>query len=164
MEKYEYLSFKKCEAEDIHDVAALMRPIFKDELTMYHLEDKNFKKFDEEKLLQKYILEYKAEAYCIYMDNKLKGLVLYWVNAKENCGLLGEIYITKDIQNCGVGQLIWKFVLSKNPSIKKWRAEAPLFAKRNLNFFVNKLGFKVIEITKPKEGLDSGVIYELLLD
>lgn len=164
MEKYEHLGFKKCEAEDIPDAAKLMFEVFRDELALYHLPEKKFKKVDEEKLLTKYIVDYKATAYCVYIDDKFKGIVLYWVNSKESCGLLGEIYLATDVQNCGIGQTVWKFVLSKNPEIKTWRAETPLFARRALNFFVNKLGFKIIEIKKPKDELDSGVVFELKVD
>ncbi len=163
MEKYECLSFKKCELEDIPDLAKMMRDVFTDEINMYHLDKLKFKPIDEGKLLTKYIVEYKATAYCIYIDNKLKGFVLYWANEKDARGLIGEIFLSADIQNCGVGQIVWKFVLKKTPEVKVWRIETPMFAKRNLNFFVNKLGFHIIEIKKPKEDLDSTAIFELKL-
>ncbi len=163
MEKYECLSFKKCELEDIPDLAKMMRDVFVEEISLYHLDKLTFKPIDEVKLLTKYIVEYNATAYSIYIDNKLKGFVLYWANEKEARGLIGEIFLSTDIQNCGVGQIVWKFVLSKTPEIKTWRVETPMFAKRNLNFFVNKLGFHIIEIKKPKEDLDSTATFELKL-
>ena len=33
------------------------------------------------------------------------------------------------------------------PDVKVWRTETPLYSRRNLNFYINKLGFMAYKIT-----------------
>ena len=39
---------------------------------------------------------------------------------------------------------------------KVWETTTPLFEKRNIHFYVNKCGFKIVEYLSEKEGLSGG--------
>lgn len=40
---------------------------------------------------------------------------------------------------------IWRAIEEKYPETKVWELVTPYFEKRNINFYVNKCGFKIVE-------------------
>ena len=45
----------------------------------------------------------------------------------------------------GAGYKAWKAIEEKYPETKVWETRTPYFEKRNIHFYVNKCGFKVVE-------------------
>ena len=45
----------------------------------------------------------------------------------------------------GIGQAAWKCVEELHPEILVWELVTPYFEKRNIHFYVNKLGFHIVE-------------------
>ena len=65
----------------------------------------------------------------------------------------------------GIGYKAWKAIEEKYPETKVWETHTPFFEKRNIHFYVNKCGFKIVEYLSEKyhnphkeegEGLPSG--------
>ena len=44
-----------------------------------------------------------------------------------------------------MGQVAWKEVERLHPNVKVWETVTPYFEKRNIHFYVNKLGFHIVE-------------------
>ena len=89
-------------------------------------------------------------------DEKIGGIIL---NLKGDLGELEIFFVIPNSESKGVGQAAWKQVEKIHPEIKVWETVTPYFEKRNIHFYVNKLGFHIVEfynefnkdITMPEE-------------
>ena len=75
-------------------------------------------------------------------DKKVGGIIL---NLKDDFGVLEIFFVIPDSESKGVGQATWKEVERLHPEIKVWGTVTPYFEKRNIHFYVNKLGFHIVE-------------------
>lgn len=81
--------------------------------------------------------------YRIYNDNKKIGGII--VNLNDDFGELEIFFVVPNFESKGVGQTAWKEVERLHPEIKVWETVTPYFEKRNIHFYVNKLGFHIVE-------------------
>lgn len=86
-----------------------------------------------------------AETYAIFADGKNVGGVVLKINGETNVNYLDLFFIRTDCHNKGVGLAAWKAIEKRYPDTVKWRTITPYFEQRNINFYVNKCGFKIIE-------------------
>lgn len=79
------------------------------------------------------------------------SLVLFYISATEH--------------GRGIGYKAWRAIEKTYPETRVWETHTPYFEKRNIHFYVNKCGFKIVEYYnahhpdphKPdKEGLPGG--------
>ena len=75
-------------------------------------------------------------------DKKVGGIIL---NLKDDFGVLEIFFVIPDSESKGVGQAAWKEMERFHPEIKVWETVTPYFEKRNIHFYVNKLGFHIVE-------------------
>ena len=75
---------------------------------------------------------------------------------------LDFLFIAKGKGGKGIGYKTWKAIEEKYPETKVWETHTPFFEKRNIHFYVNKCGFKIVEYLSEKyhnpdeEGLPGG--------
>ena len=86
-----------------------------------------------------------CHAYNVVDENEIVGGVIVNINEKTNCNKLDFLFVNSDIQGKGLGQAIWREIESKFPDTKVWETTTPYHDKRNINFYVNKLGFQIVE-------------------
>lgn len=55
------------------------------------------------------------------------------------------LFVSKGEHSHGVGYKAWKAIEEKHPETKIWETHTPYFEKRNIHFYVNKCGFKIVE-------------------
>lgn len=55
------------------------------------------------------------------------------------------LYIKANAQGKGIGTKAWKAIEEAFPETKVWELYTPYFEKRNIHFYVNKCGFKIVE-------------------
>ena len=48
-------------------------------------------------------------------------------------------------QGKGIGRAIWEALAARHPEVTVWETLTPYHEKRNIHFYVNKLGFHVVE-------------------
>lgn len=48
-------------------------------------------------------------------------------------------------QGGGLGLQAWKAIERRYPQTRTWQTHTPYFEKRNIHFYVNKCGFKIVE-------------------
>lgn len=89
--------------------------------------------------------------------NKVGGIIL---NLKNDLGDLEIFFVNPEFESKGVGQVAWKEVERLHPEVKVWETVTPYFEKRNIYFYVNKLGFHIVEFYN-KFNEDSNVPEEL---
>ena len=82
-------------------------------------------------------------AYRIIVDNKKVGGII--INLKDDFGELEIFFVIPSSESKGVGQAAWKEMERLHPEVKVWETVTPYFEKRNIHFYVNKLGFRIVE-------------------
>ena len=86
-----------------------------------------------------------AEAYRIVQDGKDVGGVVLSIDKKAGKGELELLFVLPDAHSRGIGQAAWKAVENLHPEISVWETITPYFEKRNIHFYVNRLGFHIVE-------------------
>ena len=80
--------------------------------------------------------------YRILDDDKPVGGII--VNIKEEVRDLEIFFVNPTCHSKGIGQQAWKEIERIHSNIKIWETITPCFEKRNIHFYVNKLGFHII--------------------
>ena len=75
-------------------------------------------------------------------DKKVGGII---INLKDDFGELEIFFVIPNSESKGVGQIAWQEVERLHPEIKVWETVTPYFEQRNIHFYVNKLGFHIVE-------------------
>ena len=60
------------------------------------------------------------------------------------------MYVKIGAQNSGNGFRIWKAIEELHPETKIGETHTPYYDKRNIHFYVNRCGFKIVEFFNPK--------------
>ena len=81
-------------------------------------------------------------AYRIMEDDKPVGGII--INIKKDKGELEIFFVNPINQTKGVGQEAWKEIEKIHSNVKMWETVTPCFEKRNIHFYVNKLGFHIV--------------------
>ncbi|MCZ8216675.1 MAG: GNAT family N-acetyltransferase, partial [Cyclobacteriaceae bacterium] len=95
-------------------------------------------------------------------------------NKITNHNSLDSFFISPDVQDKGVGTSVWTMVEKMYPETIIWETHTPYFEKRNIHFYVNKCGFKIVEFFNPhyqdpdmsisiSEGLDYSFRFEKVM-
>ena len=110
---------------------------------------------------------FKAPGAVIYhiLSNGIKvGGVVVCINEETQHNSLDLLFISKGKGGKGIGYKAWKAIEDAHPETKVWETHTPFFEKRNIHFYVNKCGFKIVEYLSEKynnpheegKGLPSG--------
>jgi GNAT superfamily N-acetyltransferase len=91
------------------------------------------------------ILESIAEgdAYRIVSDGWVSGGLVVRVEGER--GDLELLFVSPRAHSRGIGQAAWRAVEQRYPSVRVWGPVTPYFERRNIHFYVNKLGFHIVE-------------------
>ncbi|MCR5091521.1 MAG: GNAT family N-acetyltransferase [Bacilli bacterium] len=81
-------------------------------------------------------------AYRILDEGKPVGGVI--VNIAGNKGDLEIFFVNPNCHSKGIGQSAWKEIERIHSNVKTWETVTPCFEKRNIHFYVNKLGFHIV--------------------
>ena len=67
------------------------------------------------------------------------------VVVRDDRGNLDLLYTVVGRQGKGAGRGIWQAIERQYPKVLVWETHTPYFEKRNIHFYVNKLGFQIVE-------------------
>ena len=67
------------------------------------------------------------------------------IDAAKNHGELSFLYVKVGVQSKGIGQAIWKAIEALHPETEVWETCTPYFDRRNIHFYINRLGFHAVE-------------------
>ena len=87
----------------------------------------------------------KAETYRIVCDGIVVGGLILQIDQQHSKGELEILFVNPEAHSKGIGQAAWKAVEAMHPEIRVWETITPYFEKRNIHFYVNRLGFHVVE-------------------
>lgn len=83
--------------------------------------------------------------YHILCDNKKIGGAVLGIHPITQHNSLDLFFIAPKYHNKGFGQAAWKAIEEKYPDTKVWETVTPYFEKRNIHFYVNICGFKIVK-------------------
>lgn len=85
------------------------------------------------------------EAYHIFSDGqKIGGAVVKYLSHQHKA-CLELFFILPQKHGKGLDQLAWQALEAQYPQAKTWELVTPYFEKRNIHFYVNKCGFRIVE-------------------
>ena len=86
-----------------------------------------------------------AETYRIVCDGNVVGGLILQIDRQQAKGELEILFVNPEAHSKGIGQAAWKAVEAMHPEIRVWETITPYFEKRNIHFYVNRLGFHIVE-------------------
>lgn len=81
----------------------------------------------------------------ILLNGERKGGVVLKMNNETQRNEVDFLYIKANAHGKGLGTKAWKAIEAAFPETKVWELYTPYFEKRNIHFYVNKCGFKIVE-------------------
>lgn len=86
-----------------------------------------------------------AVTYWIMADDERVGGAVVVIDEVSGRNSLSFFFISTGQQSQGLGLKAWKAIEKEYPSTKVWETVTPYFEKRNIHFYVNRCGFKIVE-------------------
>jgi len=86
-----------------------------------------------------------AESYRILRDGEVVGGIIIKIDSEKKEGELEIMFVSPSCHSCRIGTEAWFAVENLHPEVKRWITFTPYFETRNIHFYVNRLGFHIIE-------------------
>ncbi len=83
-------------------------------------------------------------AYKAIVDGKIVGGAIVVIDELTQHNHLDFLYVKVGTQSKGVGQMIWDEIERLYPQTNIWETCTPYFEKRNVHFYINRLGFHAV--------------------
>lgn len=145
------ISFRKFTEADIEPCTVIMKEAFDEDSLLFREVPDGPPGYDDGSFLRKFAVDSGADSYCIFVDGELSGATIIFRNEEKKENFLGCIFLGTSLRGKGIGKAVWSEIEKMYPDTKVWRTETPLYSVRNLNFYINKLGFMAYEISEPLE-------------
>ena len=84
-------------------------------------------------------------AYRIREDGRIAGGIVLRIDEKTRHNHLDLLFVSPDAHSKGIGFAAWKEAERLYPDTKVWETCTPYFETRNIHFYVNKCGFRIVE-------------------
>lgn len=85
-----------------------------------------------------------AKVLRILRDGRKVGGAVVTINDNHH-NSLDLFFVKVGEHGLGIGLEAWRAIESRYPDTITWQTHTPYFEKRNIHFYVNKCGFKIIE-------------------
>ena len=79
------------------------------------------------------------------LDGTPAGATVIDKNEETGKYSLDLLFIFKEYINKKIGFKSWQIIEAQYPEAKIWETHTPYFERRNIHFYVNKCGFKIVE-------------------
>lgn len=86
-------------------------------------------------------------AYRIWQNGQKAGGAV--VNINGDHGSLELLFVSPTMHSHGIGKAAWRAIEQMYSKVKVWETITPYFETRNIYFYVNKCGFKIVEFYNP---------------
>lgn len=86
-----------------------------------------------------------AVALRILCEGRKVGGAVVTIDENSHHNTLGLFFLKVGEQGLGLGHKAWLAIEERYPQTVTWQTYTPYFEKRNIHFYVNKCGFKIVE-------------------
>lgn len=145
------ITFRKLTEDDIIPCTAIMKEAFDEDSRLFRGIPDGPPGYDDGSFLRKNGLMSCADSFRIDVDGQPSGAVIVFCNPEKKENFLGCIFLSPTLRGRGLGKAVWEKLEARYPDVRVWRTETPLYSRRNLNFYINKLGFLACGITDPMD-------------
>ena len=94
-----------------------------------------------------------AIAYAAWLSGVMAGGAVVKIDPETRCNELELLFVKTGSQSRGVGLKIWTSLERLHPDTKQRETFTPYFEKRNIHFYVNRCGFRIVEFFNPQHKL-----------
>ena len=110
------------------------------------------------KLLEESLNNEKSTTFRIVLDKESVGGVILKLEKEKKTGELDILFVNSNAHSKGIGTSTWMTIEKMYPEIELWITHTPYFEKRNIHFYINRLGFHAVEFihnrNRPKKNPD----------
>ncbi len=85
-----------------------------------------------------------AEVVHVIEDGRRVGGAVLQIDVATGRNALDLFYVMAGEDGRGIGRQAWAAIEARYPETKVWTTQTPYFEKRNIHFYVNKCGFKIV--------------------
>ncbi|MCW2248412.1 hypothetical protein M2352_004046 [Azospirillum fermentarium] len=86
-----------------------------------------------------------AVVYHILAQGQRVGGAVLTINEATQRNALDLFYVSRGRESRGLGAAAWAAIEQAYPDTRVWETHTPYFERRNIHFYVNKCGFKIVE-------------------
>lgn len=86
-----------------------------------------------------------CDLWAVMLDGVPAGAAAVEKNDKTGKYSLDLFFIFKEFINKKIGFKSWQLIEKHYPEARIWETHTPYFERRNIHFYVNKCGFKIVE-------------------
>ena len=90
-----------------------------------------------------------AIAFRVLSGGRPVGGAIVSIDPETHNNALDLFFITLGAHGRGLGHAAWLAIERRFPDTRVWQTHTPFFEKRNIHFYVNKCGFKIVEFFGP---------------
>lgn len=83
--------------------------------------------------------------YSIVENGQAVGGAIVLIDEVTQHNSLAFFFVLPTQHSRGIGRLAWKAIEDAHSETRVWETVTPYFEKRNIHFYVNKCGFKIVE-------------------
>lgn len=84
-------------------------------------------------------------AFHIHSEGLIVGGAVVAINPGTHRNSLAFFFVKPGVHGRGIGLQAWRLIEQAFPDTITWETHTPYFEKRNIHFYVNKCGFKIVE-------------------
>lgn len=145
---FEELDFIPMSEADIPVLVPIMKQSFEDDARLFGRAEAGPDGYDDGNFLLKRIVLPDVDAYKIEYKGIVIGAIMLFVHEEQGDGHLSCVFIDKAYMGHGYGAMAWRFVEHTYPKVYKWTLNTSAVSYRNHCFYINKLGFHVVAVTR----------------
>lgn len=86
-----------------------------------------------------------ALAFHILSDGERVGGAVLVIDPTTHRDSLAFFFVSPGVHGRGIGQRAWQLIEARFLETVVWVTHTPYFEKRNIHFYVNKCGFRIVE-------------------
>ncbi|KQM35883.1 GNAT family N-acetyltransferase [Sphingomonas sp. Leaf10] len=86
-----------------------------------------------------------AQILHIVEDGRNVGGAVVAIDPTTHCNRLDLFYVETGRHGRGLGRRAWSAIEARFPDTRTWETSTPYFEKRNIHFYVNVCGFRIVE-------------------
>jgi len=86
-----------------------------------------------------------AEILHVVSGGRRVGGAVLTIDDVTHHNALSLFFIAVDAHDRGLGYRAWQAIERRHPQTRVWETHTPYFEKRNIHFYVNKCGFRIVE-------------------